>query len=83
MPFLTKSKIKQNRHSISVLKTEEAPSRSDVDTKSVDVKSDEDRKAKACLESLIETKKKLEKEVAEREETLRRLKLIHAYKSRV
>lgn len=83
MPFLTKSKIKQSRPSITVLKTEEAPSCPDVDTKSIAVKSDEDREARACVESLLETKKTLEKTMAEREETLRRLKLIHAYKSRV
>lgn len=90
MPFLTKSKIRQSRPTLptptqtpmsTTKKSESEQLTTNAFVEAVKpVESSEELKV---TETLIQTKKSLEKTLKEREENLRRLKLAKSYKSRV
>ena len=86
MPFLTKSKIRQNRPATTPTPTSmPTTTKSELSPNAVveEVKSVESNEELKVTETLIQTKKSLEKTLKEREENLRRLKLAKSYKSRV
>lgn len=84
MPFLTKSKIRQSRQASNAPKPVEPAAKVIIDAEqNRDINTDPEVKNPDKIQTLLETKRNLEKTLAEKEETLRRLKLVKSYKSRV
>lgn len=81
MPFLTKSKIKKSVKPVDKPSEISAPEKHNVDQNTISKSDDKPQSTEPS--DLVETKKDLEKVLAQKEETLRRLKLVQSYKLRV
>lgn len=82
MPFLTKSRVKPKIKTLNdkkVAPIENDDSNKEILNSNVEIAVSED----GHVDSLNETKKNLEKSLEQKEEMLRRLKLVKSYKSRV